>query len=393
MAKYNILDEDDIFSESGGDDDAQERKKKEKEPEEPEINIDGEELFDDSLLVDKKEQEEPVTDEEFFDKQPDEDIELDIQEEQGQPEHDEKLKDFFRDEDQEQGYDPPEPAPARSEAKEPSEVHHIIEEYEDEKLQGLNYKPFVIGGVIIILLVAAYFALDLWILGGGDQAPDEVVEQTVPQEPQLTPEQIRKNQQLAQLAGRTNRELSLVNNIIGITGNQGGNLSGLLLYDKYFILEIFGKDRSELARTQKALQAGVPGQRFEIVSAETRPGEDGGIFGLYSLVINSETPSQDVSQKLSSVQEAKNWLNNLSSTNGLNVGKLTETQTRNVGNFRVMEIETIITGSLESCKKALTEIARAATNLKIHKLNMTNTDQSNFSPSRMRVQLILQLYV
>lgn len=391
MAKYNILDEDDIFSESEEEKQSSDTSKGKKEQEEPEINIDGEEIFDDSLLEEERKREsEP----DLRDEKPDEDIDLDLQEDRPTEEQDEKLKDFFADEEEvRKNLEQKPEEDVDVEQEEPSDVHDIIEEYEDEKLGGLNFKPFLIGGIIIILLIAGYFIVDLWVLGEGGDTTAEVTEQAVPQEPQLSPEEIRKNQELARLAGRSSNELSFINDIIGITSGENGNLSSLLLYDKSFMLEVFGKNRAELAKVQKAMQTSMPQQRFDIVSADIRPGEAGGILGIYSLLINGGSTSKEVNRKFTSVQEARSWLSSLSNANGLELQTFRETSTDRENGFRVLEIEALLSGNLNNCKTILKEMAEAAPNLKIHKLNMTTTDQRSFSPSTFQLKMIIQIYV
>lgn len=391
MAKYNILDEDDIFSESGNEKKDSDKLKEQEDG--PEINIDGEDLFDDSLLVEDKKEKADVTDD-FFDSKPEEDLDLDIEETTAPDTSDEKLKDFFMDENDKQENDRFEEEDLSEEPqKEKTEVRQIIEDYEDDKIDGLNYKPFVIGAVVIFFLVAAYFIIDMWILG--DSAKDEVAEEivdTTPVQPQLTPEQIRKKQQLAHVAGRTNREMTFIGSIIEMA-DQNVKLSSVLLYDKAFLFEVFSGDRGNLAKMQRQIKISMPDEKIDIISSVTRPGEAGGIFGIYGVEIDGQPGTKEVQTSFTNAQEAKNWLSDVSASSGLTLAEMKESATRNENGFRVLEMETLMSGSLNNCKSIISKIAGSAANLKVHKLNMTANDQKTFGKSSFRLKMILQIYV
>jgi len=414
MAKYNILDEDDIFSESGDD------KKKESQDlsqGDPEIKIDGDDLFDDSLLVEDNAADPDETD--LTGSATDDGIDLELNEESGSDGSEEKLKDFFRDDAPELADEaeqpenlPEEPTPAEleevdepEELQEPepppvteqdsqSQVKQIIDDYEDDKIQGMNLKPFIIGGVIIVLLVAAYFIIDMFLLGDGSKEAEIVqpVETQVPAEPQLSAEEIRKNQKLAQIAGQSERELNLASNVASL-GAQNAKFSSMLLYDKTFMVEFFGKDRADVAKVHRAMQANLPKRKIEILASNTRTGDSGGIFSLYSLEMNGGSGSKDVSQKFANANEAINWMKNISKSAGTKVEMIEKRSDRSKDGFQVSEIEARFSGSLDNCKAFLAQIAGSSSNLKIYKLNLTAVDQQTFNTSRFQLKMVVQVYV
>jgi hypothetical protein len=255
----------------------------------------------------------------------------------------------------------------------------------------VNYKPFIIGGVVIILIVAAYF-----IFGNGSDEPEvfQIVEEPAPvAEPQISPEQQRKNQQLAKIAGETEREVSFVNNIISLA-TKDAKVSSMLLYDKAFMVEFFGKDRADMAKLHREMQSSLPQQKIEILASNTRVGDAGGIFSLYSLELDGgRGGSKEVSQTFKSASEAINWVKGVSQTAGTKVEVLKESSNRTRNGFKVYELEAQMAGSLDNCKTFLSRISSASANLKIHKLNLTAIDQKSFGTSQFQLKMFIQVYV
>jgi len=397
MAKYNILDEDDLFSKPEREKSPEEEKESQDIQEEPEINIDGQQDFDDSLLEGNTPIESKATeelDDYFGSKESDTGINIDIADSDTPEGSHDDLKGYFKDEpeiQESQQYDDG-VMDSSGPMDDQSEVRQIIEDYEDEKMEGINLKPFVWGAVIVIIVVGTIIGLKKWVFTGeGDRdATAELIEES--QEPQLTPEQIQRNQYLAEIAGETNREIGYVSNVIGMTGNKV-NLSSVLLYDKAFMFEVFSKDRADLAKLQRSIKSSLSAQNFSIVSSVTRPGSNGGVLGVYSVNIDGAASSKEATRQFASSQEAKTWISQISNSSGLKMVSIKDKPAGNRNSFNLYEVETIISGSLKNCQALLNQVGNAGTNIRIHKLNMTAVDQKSFTTSNFRMKLILQIYV
>ena len=380
MAKYNLLEDDDIFDE---DDDLTDQKEK-SEPEsalDETLDIEIDEQF---LNIDPEEKSEEAGND--FGSQLDIDASANFESETIDPEPEQDLEEI-------------EPvADIPTETKHESSLEekpYLTDDFEDEKQAGINYKPIVIGAVILLFFALIYFAIDTWVLTDSENEP-----QAIETPSQKTPEQIRQEQEAARkaeflgtLTAKTNSDAEAINQIIQTTKGKA-KLSSVLLYDKTFMFEVFGSTRNDIASFNMNLKQKMAQQAYEIISSSTRPGANGGVFTLFKGEIGASNATSGTASQptLNTVKDAENKLSQSANANGL---KVVSVQNRPVGdesNFKKYEIETTLNGSLDACQKFISGLAEG-TQAKIHKLNLTAVDQKSFQTARYQLKLILEIFV
>lgn len=382
MAKYNLLEDDDIFDEE--DDltekvptDALEEDKQEIDASQ-EIDID---IDEDLLNIDS-----PDT---FMDDEDlKEEIEIDnIEEEEPiSQEPSPEINDF-------------EPEIITEEANsENDDKPFLTDDFEDEKQSGINYKPIAIIGSIIILLFLGYFAVDNWILSDSTDSTENIDSASEPVKKQ---EQIKQEQEtqlkqafLSKVAAKTSADISAVNSAIQ-NAQSSAKLSSVLLYDESFMFEVFGSDRNDLARVNMKLKENMSGNNFEVISSQTRPGSNGGVFGLYKGTLSSENgiAANNVKTNFNSINDLENWIKSASASNSLKVNSLTNKYLKEENNFRKFEVETTLSGSIDACNTFLKNLSNNASQIQIHKLNLNAIDQKSFQKKKYQLKMILAIYV
>lgn len=370
MAKYNLLDDDDIFEEEKEETIKQDSS--ELHTSEPEIDINIDDDFD----------LEPasLSDEEFKTDIMDSDL-------------DEESNEVMQGDPQELDEDPHFDNYAGEEKEVKTKpTSYYTDDYADSGQEGVNYAPFIKIFVVILILTGIYFLVDIFILS---DSGEEIVQQ---EENVKTPEQIRQEQVaaeratfLSKISGKTNSDVRFVSSII--SGVQSSaKLSSALYYGDTFLLQIFGSTRKEVARAQMTLRDA--GNSFEILSSDIRPGSSGGVLSSYSLEVkNSESSSGQSTEIFSSVSDFENWVNQTSSTNDLKVKLINNKYLNEESGFKKYEIVTTLNGSVESCNKFLQKLSNDGAQVKIHKLNLSASDQRSFKPGKYQLKLILELFV
>ena len=202
MAKYNLLEDDDIFDEE--DDFSKPEKSVDEKTDNIDITIDDE-LLETDVDDLKTDDELPTGVEESTSDEYNTEQEVSITEEAAEPE--------FQEYEPEISSAPEEPQ--QTEEKEP-EKPYLTDDYEDEKQAGINYKPIILGAVILLVLFGAYFLIDKFFLSETDKGADQQTQQPV-----KTPEQIRQEQEaakkkqfLSQLAGQTQLDINSINSVV-----------------------------------------------------------------------------------------------------------------------------------------------------------------------------------
>jgi len=384
MAKYNLLDDDDIFDEKN--DDSSEEDDLTIDPIKPssdltediDINIDD----DDDLL-----ETEPPSSLDDQDFQTDLDITAiendNVSEPAAEPDIEDSEPGSFTD------YNPEEEdAPAENQDPPP----FITDDYEDAKQEGLNYKPFVIVIAIIVGLAAIWFALDTFVFSADES---EVVE-----EPVTTPEQLQQEKEAAEkaaflgrLAGKTTSDINLINEILTY-GKDNAKVSSILLYNQSLLFEVFGNNRDQVARVNMSLKNSSSGIPFEVIGSQTRPGSNGGVFGLFKTELGSSAASKNVNRaSFSSIGDFQSWVEQTSNSTNLKVDNLQNNYLNEEGLFKKYRVEATINGSIDSCNDFLQKLSSGNNQVKIHKLNITAADQRNFKSSNYLLKLILEVYV
>jgi hypothetical protein len=292
----------------------------------------------------------------------------------------------------------PEPQPAPDKPKPQKDLQYQKVYFDaDEKQQGISYTPFIVIVLIIVLVgVGGYYGYK-WYMGRKSAVQQPVVtepQETIPTEP--VEEVPKVNQQklnfLANMAGRTSREL---NSVVGVVGasTSGIKLSSILLYDSDLTFEVFGNSREDLARMNIKLKEKFKNQEFKIVSSSQRPGEKGGILGVYTASLASGSgENKQMGPTFKNGSEADKWLQDVFKQNKLKYNGVKTRKSNTTDMFTVYEIETTASGSITACTAAINKIASAGTNLQIHKLTCNAVDQKDFSTGKYQLKLVLKIY-
>jgi hypothetical protein len=375
MGNYDLLNEEDFFSSEKSD---KEQSKKEQEDNLPKEEA-PEELFTDDLFDEPSQQ--PLSEEEFGEDQKSEQVETIDKKPEG-------AHDFQQDIQQSLDIDQveiKEKTPPASELKS-EEDYYDDDEYSQ---RGINYKPILIGFFIVVFLGAVtYFVLNKWVLNSSEESVVEKEELIV----QPTPEEIRRSNYFSQLAGRTNQELSFISKIMGIT-NKKTKLSIIFLYDKEFMFEVFSGKRDNLAKLNMNLKNVFKDKKFSVISSIQRPGKSGGVFGLYTVEINGSAPAAEVTNSFTNEQDANKWLTFLANSSNLQIKRTKNKTSPSKDNFRVIEIESNMTGNFAGCLQLIDNIAKAGKNIKIHKLTCSAVDQKNFNKGKYQLKIIFKVFV
>ncbi len=369
MSTHDLLSEDDFFSEINNE--------KEQEPESPRESFPEDDLFQ-GMPQKEEEQLEEI-----------EELPL-----PGLESLEEAPQDFSEDIKDELELDQVEEAvverPKTAEEKAP-------EEYYESKQEGISYKPILIGAVIVAVIAAAFFVIKIFVFDSKEAK--QVVEQ--PETKQVlteagpSPEEIKRAAYFRSLTAETKESLTSISNIAAIAG-KGNKVSSVYLYGDECMVEVFCKNRSELAKLNMNFKQNNQTHKMEIISSRVRPGEPGGIVGLFQLTksaggSNSEGP--EVGNPFKTQADAANWLNSIVQNNSLSLKK---SKTKPIGrenDFDVLELEANINGGVSNCLKFINDIASSSKNIKIHKLNLTAVDQKTFSAKKYELRMILKIFV
>jgi hypothetical protein len=359
MAKYNLLDDDDIF---------EEKKEKsgsaEKEPTEIDIKIDNEDDFD--IEPASLEEDEFQTDIIHNTLEEDE-----LESVSGEYEEDPQFDN--------------EPAIEKV-RKEPTT--YLSDDYEDDKQEGINYKPILKIAFIIIGLVAVYFLLTLFVFTNDEP----VVEEPVKTEEELRLERIaaEKAAFISTVSGKLNSDVqnlsSTINDVMSVA-----KISSVLYYGNSFLFEVFGSSRNDVAKVNMAFKKA--GRPFEIISSQTRPGSRGGVISLYRLEPAGSGSNGQSAIRFGSVNEFENWLQQTSTTAKLKIVQVSNKAAGNESGFNKYQIETIINGPLAELNNFLKNLSSDANQIEIHKLNLSALDQRTFNAANYQLKLILEIFV
>ena len=376
MAEYDLLSEDDFFSQTGQ---SSQKDKKKEEKEEEYIPPQDHESEEDDLFKDIDQSIENSIEDIPLDKEEsDEDEMIEEPPYPGPSEEDESF-DTIRQELEE-------------ETVEEEQNQPLIEDYEDEKQEGVNYKPFIIGLIVVVFLVVAFIVLyNLFWSGKGEQAAEQTQEE-VQKEPKLSPEELKKQQFINSVYAQTKNKMGLVSKFLSSL-NKTAKLSSFLIYGSDFMFEVFSPDREQLAKYSLDIRDRFAGVKVILDNTSIRPGKNGGILGLF-LVKESTSPAEvTVNNPFTSAAEAGNWMKSLAANHKLNLGKIKTTMVGQQEAFTVYEIGANISGAFEDCNSFIQAIANSGKNISVHKLILNAADQRKFNLSKYKLTLILKVYI
>jgi len=385
MAKYNLMDTekpeylDRYFDEE--DEDKKEAPATETEkPEEPSLpEIDEREYFDESLFTEEAVSEEPPsTPDALADMQPEPPQEQKMEEEFSAPEPENQVEEI----------QPPPPPPLQPEPQ--SSVLADLD-YEDSKMQGINWKPLVLWGTVIVVVAAiVIFAYNMFFADGTDS---EVAEK-----PTISPEeQMQIDQQ--------NKKIAFIKNIVSDKKSKLGNFSSLsslktsgvsyssiLLYGNSFKFEIFGQSRNDIAKYNQNLKNNNYDNKFELVTVDTRPGSNGGVFALYN--VSSTGGGRSASQSNPTIDgNIQNTVQSLITTNSLKLVSDRDISRKKIDQFNMIRKEIKCSGTESNCVKFLNDLNTANKNFSVHKISLIPSNQKNIKSSKFNLLIIFDFYV
>ena len=378
MSTHDLLSEDDFFSEINKD--------KKPEPEAPKESLPEDDLFEGMPLKDEEQAE--VDEPELPEPEPQPEAEL-------PQDFSEDVKDEFELDQPAEPLIESEPLP---EAEPETQREAIAEDYYESKQEKISYKPIIIGAAAVAVIIAAFFIVKIFVLDSKEAAPAaEQQPETQPAAEETGPssEELRKAAFFKSLTAETKESLGSVSSVAALA-SAGNKVSSVHLYGDETMVEVFCKDRSALAKLNMEIKQNNPGLKTEIISSRVRPGEAGGIVGLFKITksnAGSSRGGEDVGTPFNSTDDAKSWLGFLTQNNSLS---LKNSKTRNLGreeDFTVIELEANISGRVSNCLNLINDVASSSKNLKVHKLNLTAEDQKNFSPNKYQLRMILKIFV
>ncbi len=393
MAKYNLLEDDDLFEDE--EDDLQLPEDTENDSAKPDELTDNDNLdidIDEDLL--NIENSENLSDSAF-------DVNADINIGEEEPEINIDEPNLLNEESEA-------PPDTDIDAQEPELLNKeaiITDDYEDEKQAGINYKPIVIAGVIIIILILAYIGIDHFFLSGptvptlnqqtttGQDGKLQGSQKEAMMDAKAKQEQKKKQKFLQNISMENQAKAELTGKVLGaVTGK--ASLSSLLLYDRSFLFEIFGKSRDDLAKVNVRLKNSAPAARFNVVSSNVRPGSQGGVLSVFKGRVSSSVPSAGLSEdeNAKSIDALEGLLRDKAQKAGLKTKGLVNRFEDEQSGFKRFNVQATFEGSLKNTQNFIASISNSS-QINIHKMQISAKDQKTFSKKKYSVSLILKVFI
>ena len=416
MAKYNLLDDDDIFDDNDdllNDDDndsdvsellektlVEEESSEESEPPAVEAEADMAETEEDEAIDIDIDEEllnfEPA--EELDESTFAEDVDLDISSTDPEPVPEPALEPDVTEVEEE----PKDESPAQEESAREASTLDLSMDYEDEKQEGLNYKPIVLGISGVLLIILIYVGVDHFFLSSHSNDELDKTETAVTdnqpaqkksaEEKAAEEREKRKQAYLEDVRAQNKSRLNTVNGILALIG-KNAHLCTLVLYDKSILFEIFSKNRGELARfNMKLKEKNLP---YSLVSSTKRPGSSGGILGVFKGEIpgSGAAGSGAAGQTFTSTGALQNALKDNAGKAGVTLKNIKSRSMASGGSkdFKGYELSMEVSGKEDAVKKFMSLLS-ALNNVKVYKLSLSASDQKSFTGTD-RVQLILHAFI
>jgi len=262
---------------------------------------------------------------------------------------------------------------------------------EDEKQEGLNYKPILIGiGAVAVVVVLFFLISNLFFSGTEEEIP--VQEAETPAQKMEREQAERKQNFLAEI--NTNRRHKL-EGVTYLTGLEQNNVkySSILLYGNSLDFEIFVPNRDVLAKYNIKIKDSRQIEKYQIEKVDFRPGKNGGLFALYAISLkNQGNATAAASGSIQSVTP-DSWAGAVLQQAGASVKNQRSISSRQENLFRVNRIEYDLRGSLQNLLKLIGRLATTNQNISIHKLTLLPADQQKMSSASYVLKLIVDFYI
>lgn len=293
---------------------------------------------------------------------------------------------------------PSESEPEEKITEQPPKKYSFSDDYEDEKLAPVNYKPVIIGAIVIILLIILFFVLrGLFFKGKGEKetqpsAKPKTEQEAATQKMQSqNPLQARQSKFFAQLAGANTFNLGLIQNIQNTINAKNTQIISLLLYNDEITFEIHCKNRDVLAKVNMNLRNTANLNDLKLISTNEWPG--GAIDAVFHIKIISSVKAATPVTKISDTGALQQWLKMVAQQFSVQIGIFQQLGTSKA-DLGLNRIRVLLRGqgSYQGVISFINAISSANRNLKVHKLVFTALSQKNFRKSKYRVELTLDLF-
>jgi len=291
------------------------------------------------------------------------------------------------------------PLSGQAEKEKPKAEDEELTDYYDDKQGGINYKPVLKWVGMAFLLIVIIVAVKIWLFSGGEKTPPVTEKkakvETSGKTKALSAEESRKAAYYSRLSAHTQASLSSLTGLAKALGKKN-KVSSMLMYGDERLVEVYSKNRTELAKLNMDFRERFKNLKPELISSSQRPGKNGGILGLFRIHKSAtETTGENapVNAPFKSAEEALNWLNFLAQNNSLTVKNSTTQNAGSKDEFTLYQLEANIQGSVQNCLQLINDMAASGKNIQVRKLNLTARDQKSFSSKKYQLKLILRIFV
>ena len=380
MAKYNLMDTEkpdyfDRYFDEEDDKKSEPKIESEKTGDQATPEIDDREYFDESLFTEEVSPDPSTPD-------PVADIQIDKQQEQVLTEEPKGTTENIKPVTETSATGPP-----------PPQKPDISEyDYEDSKIQGINWKPLLIWGSVFIVIVAIVFFAYIWFFSNGEEKVSAEQKPTISPQEQMKIDQEKKK--IAFVKNIVAEKNSRLNNFSSLTNLKSSNVSysSVLLYGNSFKFEIFGQSREDIAKYNQNLKKNKYDSKFKIISVDTRPGNNGGIFALYKVETDAGGGvSPQIDPKID--VNIENSIQGLVTSNGLKLKDIRIINRKKVEQFEVIRKEISCSGTEANCLKFLNDLNSSNNNFNVHKISLIPTNQKNIKNSKYNLLVVFDFYV
>ena len=405
---HDILSEDDFFEQLKKEKRQTSAPKKE-EPETEESQPTLEEPLETDLFEMEQEEEQPAVEQappEDQSLEPEEELQAEVGEEPPIKPHpfeeesfasydDEVLGavDFSKEEEPEKVKE--EQPPVKSTEPQPK-IFVPEDKVEDEKLPGLSKKPVIIWSVVAIVVIAGILIFFTMFSGEKNVEPEQKAEQiqqptTEISAPEEDPLLAKQKSFLGQLAAANSQNFAIIANLFSSAEKNNIQISSLLFYGDELSVEIFGKDRGQLAKALMDIRTSLRNAGLKVVASEVRPGD--GITSVLSFKLPQNAGSGEINAKLTSVSDASQWLKILAQQFSVSISPVKEVGSKTAQfNLKQHRLQFKVKGSYENCVRFFSALGQSNRNLRVHKMVFSSLDQKSFSKAKYQADFIADFY-
>ncbi len=262
---------------------------------------------------------------------------------------------------------------------------------QDDKQEGMNYKPIFIGGGIVVAVIAIFFIVSNLFFGEGEEKPAEQKVESA-EEKLKSEQEERKQNFLADINRNTSHNLKSIY-LLASLDQPKVKYSSILLFGNSLDLEVFVPDRGVLAKYNLKVKDDQNIENYTIETVDQRPGSKGGLFALYDINLKKMAVSSSRASSSPVRVTPDNWQETVVQKSGMTVNSQRTISSRQENLFRVSRIEYDLRGSIQNSLSLINQLANTNLNIAVHKLILLPTDQRNMSTSSYMLKLIIDFYL